>query len=147
MAITRYPPRTIWLGGDMTVVNDVAAGAAITPGYLVERYQVSAGVAAFRPHATAGGNTTPAVALNAYMLNKGIDDAYATGDLVEIGLGEKGSTWNMLIGSGVNVVAGDKLESAGNGMLRKLASGTPLFTALVDTNATSGTLRCKVEVL
>jgi hypothetical protein len=149
MAITRYLPRTVHLGGDITLVNDVSAGGAITPGMLIERYQISAGVVGLRAHATAGGNTVPLVALNTPMLNKGVDDAYATGDLVEAAVGQPGATFWMLIGSGVNAVAGAKLESAGNGLLRLLAAGTPLFTALVDTNNTAGpgSMRIKVEAL
>ena len=149
MAITRYLPRTVLLGGEWVLVNDVAAGGAITPGMLIERYQVSAGVVGLRAHSTAGGNTVPLVAIQPAMLNKGVDDAYATGDLVEAAVLQPGATAWMLIGSGVNAVAGSKLESAGNGLLRLLAAGTPLFTALVDTNNTAGpgSMRCKVEAL
>lgn len=153
MSITRYPPNTILLGGPdgghAVIVNDVVAGEAITPGHLIERYQASAGVVKFRKHATAGGNTARIVALNQSMLNRGVDTAYAAGDLVEAGILDGGSTAWMLIGSGVSVVAGQKLESAGNGVLRALAAGTALFTALVDTDNTAGpsTMRIKVEAL
>jgi len=148
MAITRYAPNTIHLGGHKISVNDIVGSGVITPGYLVERFS-SSGTPKFRAHSTAGGNATKTVALNASMLNKGVDDNYADGDLIEAAIGESGSTWWMLIASGQNLVAGDFLESAGNGLIRKLTSGVPLFQALVDTNNTAGpsTMRIKVEAI
>ena len=74
MAITRYPPRTILLGGHdgghAVIVNDLAAGEAILPGQLVQRYQRSAGVSAFRKNNTAAALQQRAVALNAVMLER-----------------------------------------------------------------------------
>lgn len=153
MSITRYPPNTILLGGPTAghavIVNDLVASEALTPGHLIERFNASAGVAKFRKHATAGGNIAKVIALNQSMLNRGCDTPYAIGDLVEAAVLATGATAWMLIGSGVSVVAGARLESAGNGLLRALAAGTPLFTALVDTDNTAGpsTMRIKVEAL
>lgn len=148
MAITKYPPRTIHLAGRIERVNDIAAGAAITPGHLVERYN-SSGTALYRKHATAGGPTVPAVALDQNMLNKDVDYAYAAGDLVEVGILPPGSTAWMLIASGENIVEGQKLESAGNGTLRALASGTALFAAIEakDNSAGPSDARIRVEAL
>jgi hypothetical protein len=146
MAITRFPPNTIWLGGEIVQVNDVAASQSIVPGMLVERF-VSTG-AKYRRHATAGGPTVPAVALDQNMLNKGVDDAYPIGDLVEVGIFSPGATAWMLVASGQNIANGQKLESAGDGTLRLHASGTPLFAAVEDkNNTTGGSPRIRVEAL
>ena len=153
MSITRYPPNTVLLsnGADdpVPIINDLVASEAVTPGMLVERFQASAGVAKFRKHSTAAGATAKLVALNQSMLNRGVDTAYAIGDLMEVAVMRPGSTAWMLIGSGVSVVAGAKLESAGNGLLRALTGANPLFTALVDTDNTAGpsSMRIKVEAL
>lgn len=144
MAITRYAPNTIWLGGPRTVINDMAAKAAITPGHLVERVN-TAGVWRWQKHGTAGGPAQIAVATEQSMLNKGVDDDYAIGDLVEVCEGTNGTNAWMLVASGQDIAYGDKLESAGNGTLRKLAAGTPLFVAL-ETKATVTVLtRIRVE--
>jgi len=148
MAITRYPPNTIHLGGRVEVVNDIVASEAITPGHLIERHSAS-GTPKFRKHATAGGDTGAIVAREQSMLNRDVDTAYASGDLVEAIILAPGATAWMLVASGANITAGQKLESAGNGLLRAIASGKALFTALVDTNNSAGpsTMRIKVEAL
>jgi hypothetical protein len=148
MAITRYPPRTIHLGGQITEVNDLAGKNAITPGFLIERFN-DAGTPKFRAHSTAGGRGTRTVALNAPHLNKGVDDAYADGDLMHAAVAVPGATFWMLIAAGQNLVAGDFLESAGNGLIQKLTTGVALFQALVNTDNTAGpgTMRIKVEAL
>ncbi len=146
MAITHYPPNLVFLGGgDRVEINNWAAKAAITPGMLVERDTTTA-VTRWKAHATAGGGGERAVATEALMLNKGVDDAYATGDLVEVTIARAGHSFWMIIGSGVNVVAGDGLESAGNGKLRKLASGVEMFKALEAKNVTADT-RIRVEAI
>jgi hypothetical protein len=148
MAITRYDPNTIWLGGNVTQVGDVVASEAITPGHLVERFN-SSGTAKFRKCTLVTGATLPAFALNQSMLNKGVDDAYASGDLVEVAIGSKGATFWAIIASGQNIVAGARLESAGNGTLRALASGVAIAQAVrgVDNSAGPGDARIPVEVI
>lgn len=145
MAITRYAPNTIWLGGPRTVINDMATKAAITPGHLVERVN-TAGVWRWQKHGTAGGPAQVAVATDQSMLNKGVDDDYAVGDLVEVVELAHGSNVWMLIASGQDIAYGDKLESAGNGTLRKLATGTPLFVALETKATVTALTRIRVEV-
>lgn len=146
MSITRQPPNTIWLGGRREEVGDLACSEAITPGMLVERV-VSSGIK-WRKHATAGALTAAAIKLDESMLNKGVDEASTAGDLIQVAIGEKGSTFWMLIASGANIAAGAKLDSAGNGKLRAVA-GTALFTAVesVDNSAGPGDARIRVEVL
>lgn len=146
MAITRYDPNTVFLGGEHTQIGDLAASEAITPGHLVERFN-NAGVIRFRKHATAAVETARLVALNHSMVNKGVDDAYAANDLVEVSAGRGGSTYWMLIASGQTIVAGDQLESAGDGTLRKQnGAGITLFSALENKTATALT-RLRVEVV
>lgn len=148
MAITRFPPNTVHLGGQLTIVNDLAAGETVTPGMLVERYSDS-GTPKFRKASSAAGDVSQLIALDQHMLNRTVDQAYASGDLIEVGAAVKGSTWWMLIASGENLAAGAQLESAGNGLLRAQNSGKPLFVALEDTDNSAGpsTMRIKVEAL
>ena len=155
MAITKYPPRTVLLGGPdgghAVIVNDLNAGESIVPGMLVKRYNVAPGVAGFRKHNTAAATVaSKAVALNASMLNRGCDTPYVSGELIEVGILSPGATAWMLIASGAPaVVAGDSLESAGDGTLRKGAA--TLFIAVEDTDNSTGALgapgRIRAEAL
>jgi len=145
MALTKYPPNTIHLAGGIERIGDVAASEAITPGMLVERFN-SAGVAKFRKHATAAQDCVKAVALDQNMLNKGVDDAYAAGDLMEVGILPPGSTAWMLVASGQNIVHGQRLESAGNGTLRAIAAGKPLFAAVENKDNSAGPANARIRV-
>jgi hypothetical protein len=146
MSITRLPPNTIWLGGPRTEIGDTAASEAITPGHLVERIN-TAGVWRWRKHATAGGDGTRAVATEQSMLNKGVADDYAAGDLMEVSELAGGSNAWMFIASGQNIVYGQGLESAGNGTLRAIASGVELFKALETQANVTALTRIRVEVV
>jgi hypothetical protein len=146
MAITRQPPETIWLGGARTEINDRAASESVTPGHLVELFN-SSGTIRYRKHGTAGALTPAQIATEASMLNKGVDDVYAANDLIEVSHAAKGSTWWMLIASGQNIVAGNELESAGDGTLRILNSGEALFTAIENKPTVLVTTRIRVEAL
>jgi hypothetical protein len=146
MAITKRDPNTIFLGGERVQIGDLAASEAITPGHLVERFN-SGGVIRFKKHATAGGDTARLVATEQLMSNLGVDDAYAAGDLMEVSAGMGGSTFWMLIASGQNIAAGQKLESAGDGTLRALASGVALFSALENKPSVTALTRIRVEVV
>jgi hypothetical protein len=145
MSITRYDPNTIFLGGERTQIGDIAAEEVITPGHLVERHN-AAGVIRFRK-ATAAVDTGKLVATNQSMLNKGVDDTYAIGDLMEVSALHTGATAWMLIASGQNIAAGDRLESAGDGTLRKLASGVAQFSALENKPTVTTLTRIRVEAL
>lgn len=145
MSITRFNPNTVFLAGDREIVNDLAASEAITPGHLVDSFN-NAGVMRWRKHATAGGACAKAVATEQSMLNRGVDDAYAANDLVEVSILSPGATAWMLIASGQTIVHGNKMESAGDGTLRIFASGTVLFKALENKTATA-TTRIRVEAV
>lgn len=145
MSITRNNPNTVFLGGNRVQIGDTAAKEVITPGHLVERIN-TAGVTQWQKHATAGGDCSRAVATEQAMVNKGVDDTYAIGDLMEVSILEPGANAWMLLPSGQTIVYGDGLESAGTGLLRKLASGTLLFKAL-EAKTTTAATRIRVETV
>lgn len=146
MAITRYNPNTVWLGGPQpTFVNDLACSEAITPGHLIDSFN-SAGVQRWRKHATASIAVAKTVALEQAMMNKGVDDAYATGDLVEAAILAPGATAWMFVASGQTIVHGNKLESAGDGTLKIFSAGVVLFKALENKTAVALT-RIRVEAV
>jgi hypothetical protein len=143
MAITRYNPRTIWLGGPPQVeVNDIPAGEEIVPGMLIER---RAGEYMKENTVGAKGST---FALDQNFLNKDYDEVYAEGDLMWAGIGRHGANYLAWLQSGENVSDGDPLQSAGNGMLEPAASvANSAFRALEDKDTTTGDARIRVEVL
>lgn len=146
MSITRNNPNTIFLGGRRVEVNDLAAAAVITPGALVVRSN-NAGVIRWT-NASADIAGPPAVATDAKMLNKGVDDTYAINDLVEVSIGEPGSSWWMILASGQNIVAGDILGSHGTGGALKKAATVAIFNALENkSNLTGALTRIRVEVI
>ena len=147
MSITKRNPNRIFLGGPApTVINDLAAKEAITPGMLVELVN-TAGVHQWQKAGTAKVPTT-SVALDMIMLNKGVDDACAAGDLIEVGELVPGDAWWAIVGSGADVAFGDKLENAGTGKLRAWTDASRAFRALetVDNSAGPGDARIRVEV-
>jgi len=145
MSITRQTPNTVWLGGQGTEVNDVFAGAAITPGHLIQRYN-SSGMK-LRKHATAGA-AGAMYALNQSMQNKGLSDAYAAGDLVEAVIFQRGASVYAFIASGNNIANGDALTSNGDGSLKAAGSGVVIAYALeaVDNSAGATAVRLRAEV-
>jgi len=145
MSITRLNPNCVFLAGTRQQANDLAASEAITPGHLVDRFN-NAGVIRWRKHATAGGAVAAAFATEHSMANKGVDDAYAVGDLVEVAVCDTGSVVWAFIASGQNIVAGNKLESAGDGTLRIFASGAVIASALENKPSVSVLTRIRVEV-
>ena len=146
MSIIRNAPNTIVLGGSVIEVGDTAVSETVRPGHLVERWN-SGGVWRWRKHTTAAGSAIKAVALNQAMINKGVDDDYAANDLAQVGIFSPGATAWMLIASGQNVSFGDKLESAGNGTLKAVTAGFPLFQALESPGAVVVQTRVRVEAL
>lgn len=144
MSITRSNPNTIFLGGERTQINDLAASATIKPGHLVQRFN-SAGVIRWQV-ASADVAGPPAVATDAAMLNKGVDDTYAANDLMEVSIGHKGAKFWMLIASGQTVNAGTLLGSAGDGTL-KTGATVARFTATDNYGAVTVLTRVRVEVL
>lgn len=146
MAVTRRNPNTIHLGGPVTYVADIPAIESITPGMLVE-YHNDSGTLKWGVHDTADDPVHRAVALDNPMLNKGVDDAYAAGDLVLVGVLPPGSQFWGIIPSGQNITQGDRLQSNGDGKLKAAASGTVAFVAVDSPGDVSADTRVRVEVL
>lgn len=144
MSVTQNDPNTIFLGGDRTQVGDRAVSEAVTPGHLVELFN-NGGIIRWRK-ATADIAGPPAVVTNQSMLNLGVDDAYAAGDLAEVSILHKGATAWMFIGSGQNVAAGNLLGSAGGGTL-KTGATVARFTALENKPTVTVLTRIRVEAL
>lgn len=145
MSVTQNDPGTIFLGGERTQVGDLATSVVLTPGHAVERFN-SGGVIRWRK-ATAASAGPLTIATNQSMLNKGVDDTYAVGDLVEASVLQPGATAWMLIASGQNIAAGNKLEHAGDGTLRILASGTPVAVAMENKPSVTVLTRIRVEAV
>lgn len=134
--------RVIMLLGDPITTEFDSAAEAITPGHLLA-YDSGGDLI---KHATAGGNAARMFALHREEMGKDIDTAYAEDDVVKVGHFHQGQRVNALIASGVNVIKGDFLESAGNGTLRKLAAGVPLAMSTETVNATALT-RLGAEII
>lgn len=142
--------RVIVLQGCPRYNEDGNATEEIRPGHLVS------GVTSIAKHASAGGVTPAAFALEREEMGKGIDNTYQTnsgsayyaiGDTVKVGVFKPGDRVNALIDSGVNVAAGALLQSAGNGTLAaRTGSNHTLARALEAKNVTA-TSFIKVEVM
>jgi hypothetical protein len=153
MTLLQNPPNTIWLAGNATEDGNIAAAAAITPGMLIELFTVSGAsvVSRWRP-STLTGQASNTFAMQQVMLNKGVDDVYAIGDLVQAGIAAPGCIIWGLIPSGAVVLKGAPLSDNGNGMF-KAASGVTNARAYetVDNTtggkAINGAARMRVEFL
>lgn len=147
MSISRTAPNKILLSGgpDPTIVNDLACSEAITPGMLVERFN-NGGIIRYRK-STRTGLTNRQYALDMPMLNKGIDDASAANDLVEVVHAKPGDVIYAMVASGASLSAGDRLTDAGNGYLKAVGSDEPCAEALENVTATVTPTRIRVEVV
>jgi len=142
--------RLIKLLGEPVQNEDHAAAEEIFPGHLISRNSSAQVI----KHATGGGNTAPMFALEREEMGQGVGagvaaDAanYQIGDYVKAGTFHTGCVVRVWLASGQNINIGDKLESAGNGTLRVLASGTALGTCLEDTGALTELTGVAMEVL
>lgn len=92
--------------------DEKEADATITPGHLIE--QTTTGV---KVHATEGGYSERAFAVEDALQGNLISDDYSSGDLVSYNLVEPGGEVQAWLKAGQNVVIGDDLISAGDGTL------------------------------
>lgn len=153
MAITRKTPNTILLycsKDQPTIVNDLVAYEAITPGQLVEQFS-DGGVMKWRKNSSATNVTELAVALNQPERNDGVDTAYAAGDLVQVWKPDNGDIFWGLIPSGQDISIGDSLQSNGDGYLKEATSvaasaNVALFKAQSAPGAVTVLTRVKAEV-
>jgi len=107
-------PNSVILKSYSNIRLEYDAVAAITPGMLVEL--TSAGKV--QAHSTAGGNAQTMFAFEDELQGKGINDAYAADDKVQVWHARPGDEVNAILPDGQNISIGDLLESAGDGMLQ-----------------------------
>lgn len=120
------------------------AAAAITPGHLLALN--SAG--AYVPHNSAGAQPERLFAVENALAGKGINDAYASGDRIQIHVAAPGDEVSAWLTTSQTVVVGDQLASAGNGSLRKKNSGDfPVAIAIEAVTTTTSAARIRVRVL
>lgn len=147
MPITQRAPNTIHLGGPCTVIDSFVAIEAITPGMLLEPHN-NGGAFNWGVHDSADTVVFPIVALDRPELNKGVDDAYAAGDLVAAGHLTGGSTWWAIVPSGQNIAIAGLLQSNGDGKLKAHGTGTAIAYALEGTGGAVATdTRIRVGVI
>ncbi len=125
--------------------KEMPAGGAITPGHIITHNASGQYVV----HGTAGGDLLVTVALENEIVGRGIDDAYAAGEQVLAIVPQPGSEVNALVGAGAAAIAaGDPLESAGDGTVRKVTTGVVIGYAMeaVDNSAGTSPARIIMEV-
>lgn len=102
------------------VIEEFVAASAITPGMLV----AVASTGKIAAHAVADGNAVPMFALEDELQGKGIDDAFAALDPVQVWIPYRGDVVYALLFNGETVVIGDLLCSNGDGTLKKFDAAT-----------------------
>lgn len=133
MAAT-YKTIRVWTSVDR---KERLAALALTPGMLIK--EASGKVT---PHSAAGG--TPELFLVAEedeLQGREITTAYSAGERVFYSAPLPGDKIMVLLADGESVAVDDNLESAGNGLFRKVTTGTPLAKCLEakDLSATANT--------
>lgn len=120
---------TILLKGQ-PIAKEGKANAAITPGHLIELRSDGE----LQVHGSAAGTAAKAFARENEVFGKDIDTAYAAEDNVLYYVLRSGDEVNALVAAGAAaIVVGDKLESAGDGTLRKVSTSA----ATADTSRDS----------
>ena len=114
---------TIKLKKYLDIIEEYVAVAAITPGMLVELTSADK----VQKHSTASGNAVPMFALEDELQGKGIADAYAADDQVQVWVAQRGEQVNALLADGEDASIGEFLCSNGDGFLKcyAVASGEP----------------------
>lgn len=135
MALVQNRPNTIILAGIWTEDGTVAASEAIVPGMLIELN--TAGTVSRWRKSQQIGLASNSFAMQQVMVNKGVDDVYAAGDLVQAGIASPGCIIWGLIASGASIVKGAPLSDAGGGLF-KAASGVTNARAFETVNNTNG---------
>lgn len=157
--------RTIFLK-KRPIRKEGIADSQIVPGMLVKL----AADGKFDPHGTAGAPAVPAFAFEKelwpnYQANSGlpiadaaVDAPYIVGDRLLYGVCSSGAEVYALVAAGAAAIAaGDLLESAGDGTLRKQTPGDPAGTppvfagnaiaqALEAVNNSAGASRARIIV-
>lgn len=127
--------------------KELVTDEAITPGHLVER----GGAQECQKHSTANGSALPMFALENDLVGDDLDDAYASGETVQLGVFAPGEEVQAWLAYGETISEGDPLTSAGDGTLHAAAGTAPdrvvAYAAEDKTNTTGGAaVRIDVEV-
>ena len=151
MALTHRAPNTIWLGGEITKLNEWALGVAGTPGMILEFYTDST-TQKLRPHSSADEVQTAIVLLEKTLHNEGIDGTYAINELAYAAQMHAGSLFYGIAVSGQNIQAGEYLQSNGDGKLKSAsattaAGGKAKFQALDTIGLVAADTRLRVAVV
>lgn len=163
-------PSTIFLSGEISRGFEGIAVAAIRPGMLVNIRDANPTDGPLTtpgrnkdvgPH-NAAGQSGSMFAREMDLTGSSIDDVYEIGDTVLYQTSRAGDRVYALLAAGQEVVAGARLESAGNGYLRAATAGSGAATPVtfpgaalaialedVDNNPGAGgaPARIKIEVL
>ena len=97
------------------VIEEFVATEAITPGHLLEMDSNGKCL----KHNVAGGNCYPMFALEDELQGKGVTDAYASGDPVQVWIPNTGDIVRGVLTTSQTIVIGDWLQSNGDGTLKK----------------------------
>jgi len=128
---------TIKLKKYTDVIEEHLAGGTIYPGMLLIQSAADTVVA---HNDDAPANCIPMFALEDELQGKGIDDAYASGDQVQVWIPGRGDQVYALLEDGATVTPATFLESNGSGYLQAYTSGKAIAVALetLDLTGSSG---------
>lgn len=137
--------RVIILKGDPVIHEDEVAVSAITPGHLLEL--TPTGV---QPNSDDAANVVPAFALERDEVGRDIDQPYAVGDVVKVGVFSAGHRAYAFLASGQNVAKGAYLTGNTAGELTSASVSATVRTAraleAVD-NSAGANPRIRVEIV
>ena len=94
-----------------------AAAEILKPGHLLMLTSADK----VQKHNVASGNVLLLVGIEDALQGKGIEDAFAAGDVVRVWIPQRGDVVRLRLKDGQNVVIGDWVESAGDGTVQKYA--------------------------
>lgn len=126
------------------VIEELVAAGAITPGMFLEFTSAGKVVA----NSAAGTVKPMMVALEDNMQGNGIDDAYASGDPVQVWIPYKGDMVYGILVHGENVAVGAELYVNSAGKLAEITSGTEVAVghAVEAADASAADVRVIVRI-
>jgi hypothetical protein len=140
--MAKTAPRAILLRG-RHIHEERPAGGAIMPGHFLSMN--SSGL--FVVNATAGADVVPIIAVEDDHNGKGIDDAYASGDLVQAEHCAPGMEVNALVAAGAAAIAkGAYVEMAADGTVRVYAAGKRIGRANVAVDNSGGATPVRLPI-
>lgn len=118
--------------------DEFSAGGTFKPGHVLQRNGSNQVVV----HSVEGGDGAFIVAKECGLLGKGIDDAYASGDLAFVAIPHRNAVVQARLTGSDSYVVGDKLISAGDGTLKKVSElgSRTLGTQQVETATAAGSV-------